>query len=154
MKVHITVILVAICCFIVACKEQEEKFVVQPRDESITVNNAYSTLFFDSTAMESFIASQSLGDTLADRMRSFYNSRNYQFAWFDSTGLTENVYSFLSMQGQYISYSRDSSLYNPFLQQLQDSLLTDNSRFKINEADRLQAELVLTEQSLPGRQQH
>ena len=146
MKVHITVILVAICCFIAACKEQEEKFVVQPRDESITVNNAYSTLFFDSTAMESFIASQSLGDTLADRMRSFYNSRNYQFAWFDSTGLTENVYSFLSMQGQYISYSRDSSLHNPFLQQLQDSLLTDSSRYKINEADRLQAELVLTEQ--------
>ncbi|HEU4471505.1 MAG TPA: hypothetical protein VFR58_10495, partial [Flavisolibacter sp.] len=55
---------------------------VSKRDYSITKANSYSTLFMDSTAMEKFIAGKKLSDSVARRMRSFYNTRNYQFAWF------------------------------------------------------------------------
>lgn len=129
-----------------SCKEQStDATEVKPRDTSITVANSYTELFFDSTAMETFISGQKLNDSLADKMRSFYNSRNYQFAWFDSTGVVEYVHSFLNVQSQYIDYAKDSSLYNPFLQQLLDSITTDSSNYRISNGDRLKTELELTE---------
>lgn len=134
-----------ILTLLAACTNNDKKIVVQPRDITITANNSYSELFFDSTAMESFISKEALTDSLADKIRSFYNSRNYQLAWFDSTGLAEYVHSFLSLQNQYIDYAKDSSLYNPFLQQLQDSLTADSTAYKINNAERIKTELLLTE---------
>src|SRR3954462_10986790 len=65
----------------------EAKRGISKRDYSITKNNSYSDLFFDSTAMEGYISQNKLADSLAKRMRSFYNTRNYQFAWFSSDGL-------------------------------------------------------------------
>ncbi len=133
--------------FFVACNNQQPKeFVVQPRDTTITVKNAYNDLFLDSAAMEDYIAKQSLGDTLAQRIRSFYNSRNYQFAWFDSSGVAEYAGSFLNAQSQYILYSKDSSLYNEDLQQLHDSLTSDSSKYQVPSKKRLGTELALTTQ--------
>ncbi len=137
--------LLLLIVWLASCKNQQKKFVVQPRDTTITATNAYSSLFFDSTAMEQFLARETISDSLADRMRSFYNSRNYQYAWFDSTGLAEYVHSFLNAQSQYISYSGDSSVYNPLLQQLQDSLTSDSSVYQVPAADRLKTELQLTQ---------
>ncbi|HEX6914016.1 MAG TPA: hypothetical protein VF145_02165, partial [Chitinophagaceae bacterium] len=90
---------VALCCSLfAACQSAEDrdgdgvsegKRNVSKRDYSINKSNSYSDLFFDSTAMESFISENKFADTIARRMRSFYNTRNYQFAWFSSDGLTE-----------------------------------------------------------------
>ncbi len=137
-------ILIATAYLLPACKNEQKKFVVQPRDETISHSNAYNSLFFDSTAMESFFATNAIDDTLAERMKSFYNSRNYQFAWFDSTGLAEYAASFLNMQDQYMSYAMDSTLHNPYFQLLQDSLLHDSVYFKKNPAEQLKTELELT----------
>jgi len=139
------ILLFSLVLAIAACKNNKPKFEVIPRDTTITVRNAVTQLFFDSTAMESFIAKEALDDSLSDRIRSFYNSRNYQFAWFDSSGLAEYVHSFLSARNQYMSYAKDSSLKDPFLQQLEDSLNADSSKYKINDGDRLKTELLLTE---------
>lgn len=139
------ILFVCLILAIAACKNKEPKFEVVPRDTTINVKNAVTQLFFDSTAMESFIAKEALDDSLSDRIRSFYNSRNYQFAWFDSSGLAEYVHSFLSARNQYMSYAKDSSLKDPFLQQLEDSLNADSSKYKISDGDRLKTELLLTE---------
>jgi murein L,D-transpeptidase YcbB/YkuD len=135
------------CTFILfgCSNEKKPAFEIKPRDKGITMANSYSELFFDSTAMEAFISKEAVADSLADRIRSFYNSRNYQFAWFDSTGIAEYVRSFLNLQDQYISYARDSSLSNPFLRQLADSITADSSAYKIANPDRLKTELQLTE---------
>lgn len=117
---------------------------MHPRDTTITVKNAFTNLFFDSTSMERFIGQKKLADSLSERIRSFYNSRNYQYAWFDSTGLSEQASIFLNTLGQYIFYAKDSSLSDPLLQSLQDSLHMDSSFFKVPEKDRLQTELTLT----------
>src|SRR5262245_20850644 len=136
----------AIIATLFSCKDKEKtEFEVKPRDTTITVANSYSDLFFDSTAMESFIVDQKITDSLADRIRSFYNSRNYQYAWFDSTGVVEHAHSFLNMQSQYIDYAKDSSLYNPFLNQLLDSITVDSTAYKVGNVERLKTELELTE---------
>lgn len=139
--------LFSLLIFLFSCKEEKKPdIIVKPRDTTITVQNSYSELFFDSTAMESFLKQEGVTNDLADRIRSFYNNRNYQFAWFDSVGANEHVRSFLNMQSQYIDYAKDSSLYSPFLQQLMDSLATDSTTaYKINQVDRLKTELELTE---------
>ena len=64
------------------------------RDRSITAANAYSDIFLDSAAVENFIQSHRVNDTVARRMRSFYNGRNYQAAWVTSNGFTEQGRSF------------------------------------------------------------
>ena len=61
---------------------------VSTRDMSITPENAYSDIFLDSSAMEGFISREKIAEAEAKEIRSFYNSRNYQYAWFSSEGLT------------------------------------------------------------------
>ncbi|RYY62020.1 MAG: hypothetical protein EOO05_04260, partial [Chitinophagaceae bacterium] len=130
-----------------SCKNKETSFEVLPRDTTIVAKNSFSTLFFDSTQLETFMTGETLSDSLTERIRSFYNSRNFQYAWFDSTGLAEQAHSFLNMQSQFISYARDSSLYNPVLGQLLDSISSrpDTLAYKVATGDRLKYELLLTE---------
>ncbi len=62
---------------------------LEVRDESITAENAYSDLFLDTAAVEQFIKKENFTDMQARQFRGFYNVRNYQYAWFASTGMTE-----------------------------------------------------------------
>ncbi len=129
-----------------SCKEEKKPgLAIKARDTSITMANSVTELFFDSTSMESFIAQQGIGDSLAGRIRSFYNSRNYQYAWFDSAGIVEHAQSFLNMQSQYIDYARDSSIYDPFLHQLLDTIMVDSTLYRPKSTERLRTELELTE---------
>lgn len=117
---------------------------VAKRDNSITVSNSYSQLFFDSTQLENFISSNRLHDTMAVKLRSFYNQRNYQFAWFFKEGIADYVSTFISQQNDYMGYSQDSSLKNPILTILLDSIALDSTR--IPDSLRLKTELLLTRQ--------
>src|SRR5688572_20323997 len=74
--------------------EKEKK--ITARDYSITPAVAYNDLFLDSAAMESYITKYQLNDSVSRRMRSFYNARNFQYAWFSTSGLTEQALLFWS----------------------------------------------------------
>lgn len=131
-----------------ACNQSSRRATppVAPRDNTITRANSYSELFFDSAVMEKYIRAESLQDSLGDRIRSFYNTRNYQYAWFLDSGVAEYVPTFLAMQDDYIGYSGDSTLYDPQLQRWVDSIMSPG--FHYNPADTMiaNAELRLTEQ--------
>ena len=130
-----------------ACNNQQKPVPsVEKRDTTITAGNAYSPLFFDSSKLEQFIQHHVIDDRLARPFRSFYNARNYQYAWFFNDGPAEQVYNFLNLQNDYIAYSRDSSLYDPSLQQVFDTLETGGHVFPLNDSSRLNAELTLTNQ--------
>ena len=88
---------------------------ISKRDYSINKSNSYSDLFLDSATMERFIAQKKLPDTLARRIRSFYNARNYQYAWFTSGGLTEQA------RGVWNLYSEDSAHADKKLKQRKES---------------------------------
>lgn len=94
-------IITAIACIAIACGNAAEYAgaarQITPRDVSINKSNSYSDLFLDSNSVEQFITQQSLNDTIANDMRSFYNARNYQYAWFASDGLTEQALAFNSL---------------------------------------------------------
>jgi murein L,D-transpeptidase YcbB/YkuD len=124
--------------------ESEKK--VSKRDRSITRANSYSNLFLDSTAMESFLASKKLDESIARRMRSFYNARNYQFAWFSSDGLTEQARGFWNLHDYITTYDKDSTLKDKALQKRMETLTTEES-LSVSASDKayLNTELTLTQ---------
>lgn len=126
-------------------EKAEEKKNISKRDYSITKANSYSDLFLDSTAMEKFISNTKLNDSVARRLRSFYNSRNYGFAWFSSSGLTEQARAFWNLHDYITTYDKDTSLRDKGLQRKMDALIIVDSLMPTASADFIQTELRLTE---------
>lgn len=119
---------------------------ISKRDLSIDKSNSYSNLFIDSAVVESFIAQKQLSDTIARRIRSFYNARNYQLAWFSSDGLTEQALGFWNLHDYHTGYSGDKSLHDKELQRKMDKLITEEDLL-INTSDKSTqtTELTLTQ---------
>jgi murein L,D-transpeptidase YcbB/YkuD len=146
------------CSFITACSNQDtqtrkesatvtaEKKNISKRDKSINPSNSYSDLFFDSTAMEKFIQQKKLNDSIANRIRSFYNTRNYQYAWFSSDGLTEQARAFWNLHDYVTTYDVDSSLKDKALQKKMDNLIAEED-LSVSATDRsfLNTEFTLTQ---------
>ena len=149
-----------VCCLLAACsyndsdkenkRESEtsknQKKNISKRDRSINASNSYSDLFFDSTAMEQFIQKKKIADSIADRIRSFYNTRNYQYAWFSSDGLTEQARAFWNLHDYVTTYDPDSSLKDKTLQRKMDNLAAED-QLSVSAKDRsfLNTELTLTQ---------
>lgn len=114
--------LVSIGCQSTPSLKKDE--TVTPRDYSITPREAYNDLFLDSLDVEAFLLSHSLNDTLARRIRSFYNARNFQFAWFHSSGLTEQGKGFWNLQEYIHAHTPDTVRITPELIKTMDRFYT------------------------------
>ena len=123
--------------------EAEKK--ISKRDYSINRENSYSDLFLDSLALEKFITDKKLSDSISRRMRSFYNTRNYQFAWFTSDGLTEQALAFWNLHDYVTTYDNDTSLRDKSLQKRMDALVAEE-RISPSSSDKsyVNTELTLT----------
>ena len=124
---------------------EKEKKNISARDYSITKEIAYSDLFLDSNTVENFLKTQNVPDSLARRVRSFYNTRNYQFAWFNSEGLSEQTYGFWNLLDHYVSYSDDTSLTNKPLKKRIDNLMVEED-LSVSASNKsfISSELMLT----------
>jgi murein L,D-transpeptidase YcbB/YkuD len=121
-------------------------YAAYTRDESITQANAYSDLFLDSNAVESFIQKEKLTDSSANAMRNFYKVRNYQYAWFTTEGPTEQARGLWSL---YASEGDSSSKKDPAndLKKRMDTLLQQDSiTVSKNDSSFAKTELTLTQQ--------
>lgn len=126
-------------------KDEIEKKITK-RDYSITASNSYSNLFLDSMAMENFIGQKKLSDSVVRRMRSFYNARNYQYAWFTGEGLTEQARGFWNLHDYVTTYDVDTSLRDKALQKKMDNLIAEGN-LSVSASDKsiLNTELTLTQ---------
>ncbi len=123
--------------------ESEKK--VSKRDYSITTANSYSDLFLDSMEMEKFITEEQLNDSISRRMRSFYNTRNYQFAWFSSDGLTEQAHGFWNLHDYVTTYDNDTTLKDKALQKRMDALISEGELSVSASPSFKKTELTLTQ---------
>jgi murein L,D-transpeptidase YcbB/YkuD len=154
MKIFFTFI-IAISGIFISCnnnknKEEEtdtpgDQKNTSTRDYSIDTSNSYSNLFFDSLVLEKFVADRSLKKGTARRMRSFYNTRNYQFAWFASDGMTEQANAFWNLYDYYLTYSGDSSLNDKELQKTMNNLVLEDDLKVSSNASFTKTELALTQ---------
>ncbi len=151
---YIFIYLAFICSLAVACGnaqdsvdgDKNEKKNVSSRNYSINASNSYSNLFLDSNAVEAFIKQKKIPDSVARRIRSFYNTRNYQYAWFSSEGLTEQARGFWSLHEYHTSEYKDSVLLNKALKRRMDGL-TAEENFKVSASNKSiqQTEITLTQ---------
>ena len=120
-------------------------YAAYARDESITSANAYSDLFLDSNAVESYIQKEKLPDSSATAMRNFYKVRNFQYAWFTSDGPTEQA---RGLWGLYASEGEGSSKDTAQdLNKRMDTLLQkDSIMVDKHDSSFVQTELTLTQQ--------
>jgi murein L,D-transpeptidase YcbB/YkuD len=120
---------------------------VTDRDYSITAANAYNDVFLDSLAMENYISSHQLGDKkIGLRIRSFYNARNYQYAWFSSKGLTEQTRFFWNQYDYAVSHVKDTTLVNTiFYKQVEKFVNQEEISFSKKDNNLLETEFALTE---------
>ena len=125
-------------------KTASEKKITK-RDFTITAANAYNDLFFDSLALVNFISENKIDESLGRRMRSFYNARNYQYAWFSTDGAGEQARGFWNMHNYHNTYSNDTTLKDKALQKKMDDLMAEDS-LRISSTDKsiLNTELKLT----------
>ncbi len=103
----------------------KKKKKISSRNYSVTAANAYSNLFLDSNTVEKFISEKKIPDSISRRIRSFYNSRNYQFAWFSSDGLTEQARGFWNLHNHYTSSTDDTALDNKSLKKTMDNFISE-----------------------------
>ncbi len=125
------------------CKpaNKHEAAHITPRNTAVNKTNAYNDLFLDSAAVEKFITQQQLNDTVANTIRSFYNARNFEYAWFDSQGLTEQALGFRSLY----HYSHDTTAGSKQLETRLDELATEeDTTITGQEAGIVKTELQLT----------
>lgn len=116
------------------------------RDTSINSRNSYNTVFFDSVGLEKFIIANGYKDSFANRLRNFYNNRNFQYAWFNGNELSDFASTFYEMQNEYIDYAKDSTLYDEDLAKLFDSVSADDYQVNMQDSITLKTELMLTSQ--------
>lgn len=149
------IFLSGLCALILSCSNQnvsskesvaKEEKNISSRDLSITRSNSYSDLFLDTATLKNFISQNKIPDSIASRLRSFYNARNYQFAWFSSDGLTEQARGFWNLHDYVTTYDNDSSLKDKKLQKRMDRLIAEDD-LSVNASDKsyINTELTLTE---------
>jgi murein L,D-transpeptidase YcbB/YkuD len=115
-------------------------------DVSITPSNSYSELFLDSAALKNFITQNKIADSIARRLESFYNARNFEFAWFSRDGLTEQARGFWNLHDYVTTYEDDSSLKDKKLQKKMDRLIAEDE-LSVSASDKnyVNTELTLTQ---------
>ncbi|PZP50023.1 MAG: hypothetical protein DI598_06545 [Pseudopedobacter saltans] len=129
----------------IACKNKNKKEDVKA-DTTITQNSSFNNLFLDSAKIESFLAANPSLKGYERQFIDFYKARNYECAWFDSSGLIEQTGNFINLVSASIAQNNDSSLYDPKLEQLYESYRGKTfDKKKIKEEDIL-AELYFTGQ--------
>lgn len=121
-----------------------EKEVI--RDSSITITTSYNPLFLDSTGMHHFFETNDWVKPYSKQIADFYTDRNFEFAWFDSTGLSEQAHHFFNLQNDYISRLSDSSLFNQQFQNLYTAYANKTARQIVANREVVNTELLFTAQ--------
>ena len=103
-------VVVALLAISFSCSQKQSSSIIKvERDTTITVANAFTNLFLDSALLADYIQDSQLDDSLSLLMQNFYNSRNYQMAWFTEDGVAEQTQAFYTLHQQYIKEFQDSS---------------------------------------------
>ena len=98
---------------VVSCKQKKVKVV--ERDTTITQETSYNNLFFDSIQLTYFLEEDSVFHNFQEQFFNFYKQRNYEYAWFDSAGLSEQAHNFYNLLKITATELHDSSLLKPIL---------------------------------------
>ena len=144
-KPWILLLLIFTNCTPSGSRQPDAKIKPVYRDTSISKSVSYSDLFLDSLDLEGYIKANRLDENTSTLLRNFYNSRNYQFAWFSEKGAEQQTRAFWNLHNNFIRYSQDSSSLYRLLHQQVDSVLEIEQTPPVEADSVLLLELQLTQ---------
>ena len=97
-----------------------------PKDTSITAAR-YTGMTIDSNTLSRFIKNEVRDQNEARKIRAFYASRNYQYAWFDEQGLNEQGAAFWNLHEMLAAKLGDTSAFDRELARNMTTLAGDES---------------------------
>jgi hypothetical protein len=112
------------------------------RDTTITSFTSFNNLFFDSAQVQSFLNNQPNFKKFASQYSDFYKQRNDEYAWFDSTGISEQAANLMNLLNNSIAHLQDSSFFNQQLNENYQNII--QNRNHVSKQTILQPELLLT----------
>jgi len=143
MKLNSALILLVFAGAFFACHSSQTKDV--KIDTSINALTSFNNLFLDSIQLRKFIDEHREYKNYEKQFIDFYKERNYEYAWFDSSGIGDQAKGFINLLNSTISDLQDSSLYNPRLITLYNIFAGNDDR-KRHKGEVLNTELLLTGQ--------
>ncbi len=149
--------------FFVSCKNKDRKLTSEeiiasikdqlkgadtiPIDRTIDSLTAFNTIFLDSNDVKQFMLDNPEFEPYITEMIGFYKTRNFQYAWFDSTGMIEQASNFINVLNNNAGLNHDSTLLDKKLYTLYEKLTNiDVDSTKKSQKDVLEAEIRLTGQ--------
>jgi murein L,D-transpeptidase YcbB/YkuD len=146
MKKNLVWLLILVGVLIYSCDNKRKHQKVEI-DKSITKQTSFNNLFIDSNTITSFITAYPQYKKFQQQYSDFYKQRNFESAWFDTSGLTEQAYNFMNLLGNAVNTYNDSSIYNKELLQEVNAFKKDTADTVITATpDITQTELMLTGQ--------
>ncbi|HNP21632.1 MAG TPA: L,D-transpeptidase family protein [Panacibacter sp.] len=113
------------------------------RDTSVNSLTSFNNLFLDSSKLEQFLGEHPEYRSYEEQFIAFYKQRNYEFAWFDSTGLGEQAGNFINLLNENMTNLGDSSMNNSAMLKLYNEF-ADNGIRNHNSIELVNTELMLT----------
>ncbi len=114
-------------------------------DKTITPETSYNNLFLDSAEIHVFIEKDTEYKDFEAMYVDFYRQRNFEFAWFDTSGLIEQAGNFVNLLNNDPTSveDNDSSISDKKLQHILEKYKRGITRNQ-SRKDIIQAELTLT----------
>ena len=142
-KGKITLLFVSIFVWLlVGCAKKTKDQLLY--DENMYSNQNFSDLFTDISSVDAFFENNQTDDSIQAQVSEFYQRRDFQFAWFNKTGMTDAVAIFYNKLQNYESDFADNSLNDSRLDTLYTSLEADEKGFMADTARVHHMELLLT----------
>jgi L,D-transpeptidase YcbB len=104
----------------------------------------YTDLVLSEADIESFFTTFPENEFIKEQVNQFYKNRNYQYAWFNKSGMTQAVPNFFNQLQNYSTDFNDKKLINTQLDTLITLIKTDKSNTVIKEKRTKELELMLT----------
>ncbi|WP_153800092.1 L,D-transpeptidase family protein [Foetidibacter luteolus] len=145
MKKGICISTLALALFWMACGNSQGGKKTVVADTTITKKTSFNNLFLDSSILVNFLKTYPKLDSFHNQFFDFYKQRNYEYAWFDTSGLGEQAINFMNLLNSTIYELQDSSLFNKELDKTFKTFMED-SLHHLDRDGLLKAELQFTGQ--------
>ncbi|MCY7423063.1 MAG: L,D-transpeptidase family protein [Chitinophagaceae bacterium] len=136
---------VSFVILVISCSNNagSRSVALMPRDTTITEQNAFTLLTLDSSAVANFISAEGIVNDEAVNIVNFYNHRNYQYAWFNEDGLTEQGEAFWNLHQANAEELKDSASSSKMLHRYMTNFL-EPARPEVKNDTLALIELLLT----------
>ena len=132
-------ILASVAITFFSCNKSKEK-----NSTNVDSKINYNDIFLNQKTITDFFETNNEKEVVKNQVLEFYKNRDYQFAWFNKTGMTNAVPNFYNRMQNYNADFDDATFKNPELDTLVSEIKTDKKEFKYQEKRISNLEIMLT----------